>query len=227
VVTNPVPRAFAADDFERAPVKRGFGKAKKGGRWTVVAEKVDLPDYAADGTAGVLRLSQPKLRRTAYLPAVKRTSTDVTATFTLDKVAIGGPIYVSLIGRQVRPFESYVADLKIDQRNVIFLSITGFLNGSKSNSETLTEFRPLIHLMRAGETLSLRMQVYGTAPTVIRAKVWHTLEAEPGEWLAVKNAGERVQGPGAIGFSAYLSEKARNAPVTVRLLDIVAQPVVG
>ena len=69
----------------------------------------------------------------------------------------------------------------------------------------------------AGTKLTVRLQVQGTSPTVIRAKVWATAGPEPASWqytLSDSTAG--LQSAGAIRLSTYLSSAATTGPVTVR-----------
>jgi hypothetical protein len=73
--------------------------------------------------------------------------------------------------------------------------------------------------------MHLRVQVFGTDPTTIRAKVWKAGQPEPAAWqLSATDATASLQVPGGIGVSFYLGGTATVAPVTVAIDDLVAKP---
>ncbi|HSU35459.1 MAG TPA: hypothetical protein VLJ88_07350, partial [Propionibacteriaceae bacterium] len=61
---KPDLETLVLDDFERAAVTRGLGRARVGGRWKIFAQKADRPDYAVKDGRGIFDLSRPALRRT-------------------------------------------------------------------------------------------------------------------------------------------------------------------
>ena len=53
-------------------------------------------------------------------------------------------------------------------------------------------------------SLSVRVQVTGTAPTVVRARVWRTGQAEPTTWqVSATDATAGLQVAGAVGVGLY------------------------
>ena len=70
---------------------------------------------------------------------------------------------------------------------------------------------------------SVRLQVTGTGTTTVRARVWETGTPEPATWQrSATDTSAALQGPGAVGFTSYLSGSATNAPVTVLLDNLQA-----
>jgi hypothetical protein len=74
------------------------------------------------------------------------------------------------------------------------------------------------------DSLLMRVQVTGSNPTTVRMKVWKQGTVEPTSWtVTATDSTAGIQTAGAVAFQAYLSGTATNAPVTVRLDDLVAQ----
>ncbi len=72
-----------------------------------------------------------------------------------------------------------------------------------------------------GDTLNLRMQTVGTAPTTLRAKVWKAGTAEPTTWATtVTDSFAGLQAAGSVGVSPYLSSSATTSPITVKLDEL-------
>jgi hypothetical protein len=69
----------------------------------------------------------------------------------------------------------------------------------------------------AGQQLMLRVQVFGTSPTTVRAKLWRTGQPEPSAWQAsVTDSTAALQTSGTVGLRTYLSTAATITPVTVK-----------
>jgi hypothetical protein len=76
-----------------------------------------------------------------------------------------------------------------------------------------------------GDLLAIKLQVYGTAPTTVSAKVWRSGQAEPAGWLlTTTDATAELQAAGAVGVVGYLSGSATNAPMTASFDDFWAGP---
>jgi len=70
------------------------------------------------------------------------------------------------------------------------------------------------------------LQVTGTAPTTLRAKVWVAGQAEPGAWqLTGTDATAAMQVPGGIGIALYLGGSSTITPVTATFDDLLAKPL--
>jgi hypothetical protein len=74
-----------------------------------------------------------------------------------------------------------------------------------------------------GDKLNVKVQANGTSPTTLRAKVWKVGSAEPAAWGATTtDSTAALQGAGGVGFEAYLSGSATNAPQVVSVDDLWA-----
>ena len=116
---------------------------------------------------------------TATLGGVSSTGTDLTFQLSADKLTAG--YYVTATGRRTAAGGEYRAKIKITSPGSVTLSLTRFVGGT----ETTSRPRKVSGLTyTAGMPLRVRLQVFGTSPTTVRAKVW---------------AGRR---PGAVGLAA-------------------------
>ncbi len=92
------------------------------------------------------------------------------------------------------------------------------------------KFRTDIDLWRpeiAGGGLRIRLQVTGTSPTILRAKVWANGTTEPGWQATVTDQTPALQGAGNAGLLTNLSGSATNAPLTLTVDDVAIFRVAG
>ena len=100
----------------------------------------------------------------------------------------------------------------------------GALKGS-STATSLSSTITLPGTYAAGTDVHSRLEVTGTNPTTIRAKVWLGAESEPDAWtVTATDAHPTLQAPGAVGLTGYLSGTATNAPVQLAVHRLVATP---
>ena len=127
---------------------------------------------------------------------------------------------VSVLGRRV-DVSDYRAKVRL-QANGTVQVILGTYTGTETPLGSLVlpglTYTP-------GETLEVKFQVTGSAPTTLRVKVWKTGQAEPVDWtLSATDATGALQAPGHVGFAMFLSGSATNAPATVSLDDLWVGP---
>jgi hypothetical protein len=73
--------------------------------------------------------------------------------------------------------------------------------------------------------LRIRLQVVGTNPTTLRAKVWSSSGTEPAAWTAsATDTTAALQAPGSVGLMSYLSGSSTNAPTVARFDTFQAGP---
>ena len=66
----------------------------------------------------------------------------------------------------------------------------------------------------AGQKIAVALEVTGTSPTTVRAKVWAAGGTEPTAWAkTATDSTAGLQAAGRVGFHSYLSASATNAPV--------------
>ncbi len=209
-VTGPTSTALAQDDFERT-VATGWGTAPTGGPWTVTGSTT----LQVSGGTGRMTLA-PAATRVASLNGVSSTSTDITVDFSLDKVPTGGGTYIGVIPRQVGA-SNYLVQAWVKSTGAVSLVVqqgsVGLANVSVSGF-TYT----------AGTVMRMRVQAVGTAPTVLRTKLWPASQQQPSGWLTTTNdSTAALQSAGSIALRAYQSSSATSTLVA-QFDNLVAQP---
>ncbi len=211
---GPVP--VAVDAFERT-VTGGLGAADVGGAWGVTSAATN---FAVSGGTGRVTMPTAGSGPNAYLAAVSSSDTEVRVRLGFDKPATGNGTYVSVLGRRV-DVSDYRAKVRL-QANGTVQVILGTYTGTETPLGSLVlpglTYTP-------GETLEVKFQVTGSAPTTLRVKVWKTGQAEPVDWtLSATDTTAALQAPGHVGFAMFLSGSATNAPATVSLDDLWVGP---
>lgn len=203
-VTATTGTVLAKDAFERS-VASGWGAATTGGSWTGSGSATSYT--VASGTGQMI--DPAGVTKTETLNAVSSNATDTTVTFTTDVLSPGGGIFVSAIGRQVG---------SVGYEGRAWISPSGAVQVQLLQSGSTIAAVPVSGLTyTAGQQLNLRVQVFGTSPTTVRAKLWPAIQAEPAAWQAsITDATAALQASGSVGLRAYLSAAATLSPVTVK-----------
>ncbi len=206
-VTVTAPAFLARDDFGRT-VANGWGTADVGGPWTVGGP---ADRWSVASGRGLLSLNAGN-GYAAYLPSVSTTTTDVTLSVAGDKMPTGGGQYVSVIGRRVSANVDYRAKVQITSAGSVNLWLARTVGGT----ETLLPGGGVVSGLTyaAGDRLEVRIQVTGTSPTTVRAKVWKFGGTEPAAWTrSATDATVGLQVVGSVGMYYYLSGSTTNGPV--------------
>lgn len=212
------PAPLAADTFARSTAN-GWGAADVGGAWST---RCTPSVFSADG-AGRITLSSPGTGCAARLAGVASTNTDLTATVSIDRPATGWSSLASLIGRSVTVSREYMVRVRVAPNGNMYLAATK-RDGSSSEQLVSTETRIAGVSFQAGTGYRVRLQVTGTAPTTIRARLWPVGSPEPSTWqVDVTDASPALQAAGGVGFHAQVSSTATNVPVTFMLDDVIAK----
>ncbi|WP_194762622.1 PKD domain-containing protein [Microbacterium sp. UFMG61] len=208
-VEPPKFTVIANDKFART-VSPGWGTAEVGGAWTTSGGNAS---FSSTGTAGRI-VSNIYDTRGAMLNSVSSKNSDLTVKFTVDRTGAG--YSWTLIGRQVGS-DNYSARVRFEAGNTMRLYI---LRGETAIGSSLV----LPGTYTAGTELSVRLQVTGTSPTTVRAKVWSSASAEPTAWqLSGTDSTAALQNPGSVGLLTYLggSSVTPNATMEVRSFSVV------
>jgi hypothetical protein len=154
--------------------------------------------------------------RQGYLDSVSSTDTDLELTMSVDKVATGSGLYVSIIPRSVGA-NSYRAVVRYQSSGRVTVRLDqGFSNIASEVVVPGVTAAP-------GTDLRVRVQAMGTSPTIIQVKVWEAGTAEPATWnRSVTDGNAALQQAGSLGIYAYYSSSATNAPITISVDDLVA-----
>ena len=219
--TAPVDPSFAVDRFDRT-VASGWGSANVGGAWTVVGGNTY---FAVGAGAGSALMAKASAQVNAYLAGVSSASTDYTAGLAADKLASGNGTYLTIVGRRVGTNLEYESRIRVIATGAVYLSLSA-LTGTSTVIGLKNEIQVPGLTATPGAVLSSRLQVFGTNPTTIRAKVWSASSTEPTAWLLSTTDGTAaLQAPGGVGWTAYLSGSSTVAPITLTITSLAARPV--
>ena len=220
-VVSPVAPAgspFVADGFGRT-VAGGWGAAEVGGAWSTVGAG---SQFSVVPGGGVLTLAKAAQQLETFVgPA--RTDADVVEVVSASRVPVGGPLYLTVTGRRVSANSSESARLLVNPNGSVTVRLSGTAAGVDKTLAGPVTVPGLTYV--AGMSLSVRVQVVGTSPTTVRAKVWRTGQAEPASWqVSGVDSQAVVQTGGTVGTTAYLSSAATNPPLVVTVTSFTAQP---
>ena len=215
VSTSPPPptgTVLAEDSFTRT-VTGGLGSADTGGAWTI---PVAASAYAVNG-GGAKVTSPPGSNRKAYLNGVSSTDTELRATASFTRPSTSS-VYIGLVGRRVGTSE-YGARVVVGSSGSVKLQI-------HRNTDTVLKSATISGLTFAsGNSLQFRVQVVGTSPTTIRAKVWKVGTTEPSTWqVSTTDSTAGLQTAGSIGLYSYLSRTATPTPSVISYDNLWAGP---
>ena len=210
VQAPPSNTVVAADAFGRT-VTGGFGTADTGGAWTLSGGNTN---FAVNSGSGAVTLGAAGASRSGFLNAVSTAAFDGTVTVSADKIADGGGMFASLLGRRLNN-NDYRAKIKVGSNGAVSLYLTRVIN----NAET-TVAGPLAIAgltMAVNDPVTIRLSLTGTAPTVLSAKVWRASAAEPAAWqLSANDSTAGLQAAGGAGLVGYLTASSTNVPVVLR-----------
>jgi PKD repeat protein len=215
VTASTAGTPFVSDTFNRT-VTNGLGTADAGGVWSIVGTSTNF--RVAPGAAD-LALPKGGNQDEGYVGPVQ-TDADVTATVSTDRVPVGGPLYLSVTGRRLGSGTRYAAQVLCNPSGTVSIAVQRVLNGAGTAlaSKTVAGLA-----CAAGSPLRIRLQVTGTNPTALNAKVWAASATEPSVWqVTATDSTAAFQVPGTVGAIAYLSSGASNAPVNVALTSFAA-----
>ncbi len=213
------PTNYAIDTFTRT-VASGLGSAELGGAWTVTGT---ASNYSVSG--GAARISAAVgANRTISLDGIKKTDTEVGVRLSYDKAQTGGGSYAGVIGRRIDASNDYRLKLRAQVGGAVTAQLVRIVAGTETVIQNVTTVPGLT--WNAGEYLKARLQVTGTSPTTLNAKVWKDGTSEPAAWLLQStDSTAALQANGGVGIWDYLSGSSTNAPVTLAVDDLVAGPV--
>ncbi len=206
-----------SDPFERT-TDSGWGDAEEGGAWTDSGEPGAFS--VADGS-GIMTLTSPASGTAASLEATNSSRMDLRAALGVDRRSAGGSVYARLITRQTERAGAYRTVLQFSPKGEL-----SFLIDRVDRYGSEVRLSPEVTVpdltLAGGETVNVRTQATGTNPTSLRAKVWKAGEPEPSRWqIDTSDSTPGLQTPGAAGINTYLSSRTTNAPVTIKVEEII------
>ena len=210
VATAPVENILAKDTFART-VTGGLGTAETGGAWTLGGT---ASRFAVNGDAATVS-TVARSNNYAYLNAVSSNDADLKVTIGVNRPTASS-IYAGLIGRKVGT-DTYGARAVVGASGSVQVHL-------QRNTNTLLRTLTVPGLtFNNGDKLQLRLQVTGTSPTTIQAKVWKVGGTEPSAWqVSATDSTAALQSAGSIGIYSYLSSTGTPSPLTVTFDNLQA-----
>lgn len=203
--------SLAVDTFTRTTTG-GWGTADKGGAWSIAT---GASNFSVGGGVSSLQLKAGEGLK-ATLPSVSSTSTDAMVYTALDRPVTGSGHQVGLIGRD-RGTSEYLVRIRVASSGQVTVWLTRTVSGT---STVLAQSTPSV-VLASGNTLALRLQVTGTSPTTLRAKVWQAEKAEPSAWtVTASDSTAQLQTAGGVGVSAAAASNMTNGPLRVFFDDL-------
>ncbi|MGV8909667.1 MAG: PKD domain-containing protein [Propionicimonas sp.] len=217
VTIGTAPPVLASDGFGRT-VTSGFGTSDVGGAWSTNGSS-----FAVNGSQAVVTVSTAGQGPWAQLGGVSSTAVDLAAGIRLDKRVNTGAAFMGTIGRRVGSSD-YRLKVRVDPAGAVMVYAIRLAGGET----TLTSVVVPGLTYQAGALLNTRLQVTGTAPTTIRARVWLSTAVEPTTWqVTATDSTAALQTAGAVGLFTYISGASTNTPWVFRFDDFVARPSGG
>lgn len=225
--TGPV---FASDTFDRT-VAGGWGSADRGGSWQLSGA---ASGYSVADGAGVLKLSGAGGKQLGgYLPGIQQDRSDVTATVEPSPaLKTPGSVTIDLLGRRVSSTQDYRAVLRLTAGggtavSLVRVSASDQIDGRTQQISTTVSEPGSTDAGDQPIPVSIRMQVIGSNPTTVRAKVWSG-GSEPSDWTVTGSDGTPdLQRPGTIGLLAHGADTGaaagKGAQSDLKVTDLIAR----
>jgi PKD repeat protein len=212
---------YINDSFERT-VANGLGTADVGGAWTLAGTAAN---FSVNGGVAKI-LGTLSANRGAYLTTVRQLDIDARADISLDQAATGGGTYVSLIGRRVSSGNDYRLKVRYIAGGTMSAQITKTVGGVETAIATQTVTGLTVN---PGDILRVRLQITGTSPTTIKAKVWRQTDPEPAAWLlSTTDTTPAIAAAGDFGVQQYVSGSWTGTAPTVAIDNlVVTSPLAG
>ncbi len=204
VTVAAAPQVIAADAFSRS-VSGGWGSADIGGAWTRSGAASNFSVSSGQGNISSSKGSGPSIR--LLTPNVA--DSDVTVDISVDKLPEGGSVWVAA-GARATQSADYRAKAQITTTGSVVLSVVRNVSGETSlQSLTIPGLT-----VTAGQELRLRLDVSGSSPTTIKAKIWDASTSEPSDWqISVTDSTAALQSAGGFMLYGYFSGQGTNGPL--------------
>ena len=218
-VTNPnTPTVFAADTFGRT-VTNGLGAANTGGSWTTTG---GASLFKVNGSGANVTMNVAGAGPAAFLNTVSAEDVLATVDVAFDKVPPTGGTYTSLAVRRIGTSD-YRVTVKFLPTGAA-ISLIKMVNNVQTTLAT-TNISALRYAL--GDVYRIQLKADGNAgTTALSAKVWKSAATEPAAaQVTVSDSEAALQAPGGVGFQAYLSGSATNAPVVATFDNLSATTI--
>lgn len=191
-VAAPGADLLASDDFDRS-VATGWGTADAGGAWTLRGSASRFS--VADGSGKITLPASGASTVYADLNDVSSANSRIDAVFSVDSLVEAQ--YVALVGRRVGT-NNYIARLRLQADGGVKMYLL---------QDSATSLAPSLLLpitIVPGEKYVLSMEVTGTSPTTVKAKLWKQSESEPAWQREGTNSLAALQTAGSVSVFTYV-----------------------
>jgi 3',5'-cyclic AMP phosphodiesterase CpdA len=208
----------AADRFDRRATTSGWGGANIGGRWTVT----DAANMRLDGVAATARFGSAGVNRAARLDDVATGGARIQARFgTTTPDAGGGGQRACIVARHAPGGSEYRVHARRRADGRVTLSITKTVSGQVVGVAS----EVVVPGVSATGMLHAIVEIRGTNPTLIRAKVFNSALPEPASWLRVAtDSAAPLQVAGSVGWCGSVAANATAVPLRMTVDDFRADP---
>lgn len=219
-VTNPnTLTVFAADTFGRT-VNSGLGAADTGGSWTTIG---GASLFKVNGSVATVTMNIAGAGPSAFLNTVSAQDVLATVGVAFDGVPPTGGTYTSLAVRRIG-----TSDYRVTVKFLPTGTAVSLIRMVNNVQTTLATSNISTLRYAVGDVVRIQLKADENAgATALSAKVWKTTAAQPATWqVTASDSLAALQAPGGVGFQAYLSGSATNAPVvaTVDNLSVTTIP---
>ncbi|MFN8076562.1 MAG: PKD domain-containing protein [Kineosporiaceae bacterium] len=207
------PTARIAKDTFARTLSSGFGSADLGGTWS---QEFAATNYSVTGGKGVMNLPSGGTRST-WLGGVSATDTDSTVKVSVAALPQGtnAAVWAYVIGRRPNDTVSYRLRLRVFPDGSVRQAIVRRNGGTDTaiGSETVVSGLTVA----AGDEISARLVVSGTAPTTLQSRVWKSTATQPSTWATnTTDATAELQVAGAVGLGSYNPSANTASPTAAR-----------
>ncbi|MBE7190352.1 PKD domain-containing protein, partial [Jatrophihabitans endophyticus] len=206
----------AQDTFAKS-VKSGWGTSGVGGSWS----RSGCKSMSVSGRHGTLVAARAKDCST-WLPQVKRSSTDTAATLRSPSAPKGG-LQAAVIGRRISAADDIRLRLEFQHNGNAVATVLQRVGGKTTALSKSVKVEAASH---SNGTFRVLLEVTGTSPTTVRAKVWSSGNSQPAAWtLTAKTGTGALQHKGALGFDTYLAQAHNPKSSSMRVSDFSSSTV--
>lgn len=209
---------YVEDTFSRI-VTAGWGSADSGGAWTPTGTAA----LNVNDGLGIITPPRANSTRSAELNNVAARDVDVTFRVALDKVPIGGTVWVYAAVRhngndEYRPKLLFYANGTIAVHASQVVADVESAIGSPIIVPGLT--------YTAGQFVHVHIRVTGSGPTTLSINAWAEGQPEPAGWQYNRtNSNAALQSQGSVALRVYDGSGMTNAPVSALFDDyVVSEP---
>jgi hypothetical protein len=203
------------DTFSRS-VQRGWGDAELGGTYSIRGVAADM---SVDGDHATVRVPQPGVVRSAFLPDVSVTDADVTLSVVVEGQPVGSSVYVYGVLRRVSNTAAYRPKLFITPEGEVYAHAGAVVDGLERSLGRPALVPGLRH--EPGDVYRLRATISDRDPTTLRVRVWDDSEPEPEFWhFSVIDWTGALSGAGSVGVAVYVGVSSTSGATTFRFDEL-------